>query len=154
MRAARIWRTQVVWFMIAAIAASVVVFIDYRVWAELSIAMHGIVMLLLVAVLFFGRSVGGNRSWLVIGPMRLQPSELAKWTTCLVLAVYLARRVRGTLGIRQLAEMAVLAGLPVGLIALQPDMGTALTFIPIYLVALLLGAIDTLGVTRPREPVA
>ena len=138
---AGIWRTQVVWFMIAAIAASVVVFIDYRVWAELSIAMHGIVMLLLVAVLFFGRSVGGNRSWLVIGPMRLQPSELAKWTTCLVLAVYLARRVRGTLGIRQLAEMAVLAGLPVGLIALQPDMGTALTFVPIILASVIIGGV-------------
>ena len=55
-----------------------------------------------MAVLFLGREVGGNRSWLVFGPLRLQPSELAKWTTCLVLTVYLARRVRGSMGLRQL----------------------------------------------------
>jgi rod shape determining protein RodA len=136
-----IWRTQVVWFALAALCATVIVLIDYRVWAEMSLAMHGVVLALLVGVLFFGRSVGGNRSWLVIGPLRLQPSELAKWTTCLVLAVYLARRARGRLGLRQLLEMGVLAGVPVGLIGMQPDMGTALTFVPIVLAALIIGGV-------------
>jgi len=138
---AGIWRTQLVWFALAAIAATVMVLVDYRVWAEMSLALHGVVLALLVAVLFFGRSVGGNRSWLDLGVVRLQPSELAKWTTCLVLAVYLARRVRGTLGLRQLIEMGILAGAPVALIAIQPDMGTALTFAPIVLAALIIGGV-------------
>lgn len=138
---AGIWRTQFVWCVLAVAVAIVVVLIDYRVWAEISLAMHGIVLLLLVTVLFFGRSVGGNRSWLEFGPMRLQPAELAKWTTCLVLAVYLARRVRGTLGLRHLCEMGVLAGVPVALIALQPDMGTAVTFVPIVFAALVIGGV-------------
>jgi rod shape determining protein RodA len=103
--------------------------------------LHGVVILLLIAVLFVGTSVGGNRSWLVIGPLRLQPSELAKWTTCLVLAVYLARRVRGSIGLRQLLEMGLLAGVPVMLIAQQPDMGTALIFLPIFISALLIGGV-------------
>jgi len=101
------WRMQLVWLCMATIAAAVIVAFDYHVWAELSVVLHGIVMLLLVAVLFFGREIGGNRSWLVLGPLRLQPSELAKWTTCLVLAVYLARRVRGSLGLRELIEMGL-----------------------------------------------
>jgi len=136
-----LWRTQLLWMLIALVAATVVVVVDYRVWAEAALVLHGVVILLLVAVLFVGTSVGGNRSWLVIGPLRLQPSELAKWTTCLVLAVYLARRVRGSIGLRQLLEMGLLAGVPVMLIARQPDMGTALIFLPIFISALLIGGV-------------
>lgn len=139
---AGIWRSQVVYLGLALVAATVIVFIDYRVWAEISLLVHGAVMLALVAVLFVGHEVGGNRSWLAFGSVRLgQPSEMAKLTTCLVLAVYLARRVRGSLGLRQLVEMGVLAGAPVALISLQPDMGTAVTFLPIVLAALIIGGV-------------
>ncbi len=139
---AGIWRNQLVFLAIAVIVATVTVMIDYRVWAEISFALHGFVMMLLVVVLFYGHSVGGNRSWLAIGSVRLgQPSEVAKLTTCLVLAVYLARRVRGTLGLRQLIEMGLLAGVPVALITIQPDMGTALTFVPIVFAALIIGGV-------------
>ncbi len=136
-----LWHTQLMWLLVASVAATVVVWVDYRLWAELAVALHGVVILLLVAVLLFGTEVGGNRSWLVIGPLRAQPSEFAKWTTCLVLAVYLARRVRGSMGLRQLIEMSLIVGLPVGLILLQPDMGTALIFLPISLCALLIGGV-------------
>lgn len=136
-----LWHTQLMWLLVASVAATVVVWVDYRLWAELAVALHGVVILLLVAVLLFGTEVGGNRSWLVIGPFRAQPSEFAKWTTCLVLAVYLARRVRGSMGLRQLIEMSLIVGLPVGLILLQPDMGTALIFLPISLCALLIGGV-------------
>jgi rod shape determining protein RodA len=138
---AGLWRVQLLWFCIALCAGVVIYLVDYRVWAEASLFLHGLVILLLVAVLFFGREVGGNRSWLVVGPARLQPSEMAKWTSCLVLAVYLARRVRGSIGLRQLIEMGLLIGAPVALIALQPDMGTALTFVPIFLVATIIGGV-------------
>jgi rod shape determining protein RodA len=115
--------------------------VDYRVWASTALVLHGFAIALLIAVLFFGDEVAGNRSWLSFGPFRLQPSEPAKWTTCLVLAVYLARRVRASVNLRQLVEMGFLCGIPVVLIALQPDMGTALTFVPILVVALLVGGV-------------
>lgn len=136
-----LWRTQLMWLAVAAVAATVVVWVDYRLWAEMALALHGVVILLLVAVLLVGTEVGGNRSWLVVGPFRAQPSEFAKWTTCLVLAVYLSRRVRGAMGLRQLFEMNLLVAMPVGLILLQPDMGTALIFVPISLSALLIGGV-------------
>jgi rod shape determining protein RodA len=138
---AGLWRTQVIWCLLAIGVATVVLFVDYRYWAEIAYFLHLAAILMLVAVLFFGKEVGGNRSWLILGPLRVQPSELAKWTTCLVLAVYLARRVRARIHLRQLVEMTLLVSAPVGLIALQPDMGTALIFIPIFLAALLIGGV-------------
>ena len=136
-----LWRTQLVWLLVGTLAASVIFFIDYRFWAELALVLHGAVITLLVVVIFFGREVAGNRSWLVLGPFRLQPSELAKWTTCLILAAYLAKRVRGNMGLWQIIEVGVLVGVPMGLVALQPDHGTALIFVPIFLAAILLGGV-------------
>jgi len=135
------WRMQLAWLLVAAVVAAIIVAVDYHVWAEAVLFLHGAVLLLLVAVLFVGREVGGNRSWLVLGPLRLQPSELAKWTTCLWLAVYLAKRVRAGAGLRELTEMGLIAGVPMALIAAQPDMGTALIFLPIYLAALVMGGV-------------
>ncbi|MDX1387929.1 MAG: rod shape-determining protein RodA [Acidobacteriota bacterium] len=136
-----LWQRQLLWLAVGVVAAAVVFFIDYHVWAEFSLLLHGLVMVLLVAVLFVGTEIGGNRSWLVLGPFRLQPSELAKWTTCLVLATYLAKRLRGNIGLYEMIVMGVLVGAPLALIALQPDFGTALIFVPIYLAAILLGGL-------------
>ena len=138
---ADLWRVQLTWLGVVLVVAAVVVSVDYHLWAEFSLILHGAVLVLLTVVLFAGKEVGGNRSWLQIGPMTFQPSELAKWTTCLVLATYLSERGRSGVGIRELVEMGMLAGLPMGLVALQPDVGTALTFAPIYLAALVLGGV-------------
>lgn len=135
------WRLQLLWLAVSAVACLVVVRVDYHVWAEFSLVLHAAVLVLLVVVLFFGKEVAGNRSWLVAGPFSFQPSELAKWTTCLVLAAYLSERVRGSMGLRQIVEMGCIVGLPAALVAAQPDMGTAVTFVPIYLAALLLGGL-------------
>ena len=136
-----LWQTQLVWLGLALTAAFVVVALDYHTWADLSLIFHAGVAVLLVAVLLVGREVGGNKSWLVVGPLRVQPSELAKWTTCLTLSWYLAHRVRGFVGFRECAEMGAIAGLPMFLTLLQPDTGTALTFVPMYLVAILVGGL-------------
>jgi len=87
---AGLWKTQLVWLGVASLAAVVVIAVDYHVWAEFSLTLHGIAVALLVAVLTFGKEVGGNRSWLALGPMAFQPSELVKWTTCLATAAFLA----------------------------------------------------------------
>lgn len=140
-KTALLWRAQFLWLVIALAVAIVVVAVDYHSWAEFSLLLHGFAILLLVVVLFFGKEVGGNRSWLELRSIRFQPSELAKWTTCLIVASYLSRRVRGSMGLRQAIEVGGLVVLPMGLVALQPDMGTALTFVPIALAALVLGGL-------------
>jgi rod shape determining protein RodA len=136
-----LWKQQLVWLLTGGAAAAVIVLIDYRLLAHFAYLFHGAVVALLVLVVFVGKEVAGNRSWLVVGGFQLQPSELAKWTTCLVLAAYLATRVRGNVGLRQLVEMGALVGVPMGLVALQPDLGTALVFAPLYVAAILLGGV-------------
>ncbi len=136
-----LWRLQLSWLAVSLLIVTLIVGVHYHVWAEFSLALHAVVILMLVAVLFFGKEVAGNRSWLTLGRVSFQPSELAKWTTSLVLAAYLSERVRGSVGFRQILEMSLIAGIPAVLVAAQPDMGTAVTFVPIYLAALLLGGL-------------
>ena len=138
---AGLWKTQLAWLGIASLAAVVVIAVDYHVWAEFSLSLHGAAVALLVAVLLFGKEVGGNRSWLAVGPVTFQPSEFAKWTTCLAVAAFLAKRVHDRLRFVQAVQLGAIIGLPTLLIAKQPDFGTALTFVPIALAAVLLGGL-------------
>ena len=136
-----LWKTQLVWLALATAGLLLIVAVDYHTWADLALVFHAVVAGLLVLVLLFGREVGGNKSWLVAGPVRLQPSELAKWTTCLALSAYLATRVRGFVTARDVVRMGLIAGVPMVLTLAQPDTGTALTFIPMDVVALLIGGL-------------
>lgn len=138
---AGLWRTQLAWLGIASLGAVVVIVVDYHIWAEFSLSLHGVAVALLVAVLLFGKEVGGNRSWLAFGPVTFQPSELAKWTTCLAIAAFLAKRVHDRLRFVQAVQLGAIIGLPMLLIARQPDVGTAVTFVPIALAAVLLGGL-------------
>ncbi len=138
---AGLWKAQLAWLGIAALAAVVVIAVDYHIWAEFSLSLHGVAVALLIAVLLFGKEVGGNRSWLAVGPATFQPSELAKWTTCLAIATFLAKRVHDRLRFVQALQLGAIIGVPMLLIAKQPDFGTALTFVPIALAAVLLGGL-------------
>jgi rod shape determining protein RodA len=102
-------------------------------------------LLLLLLTALLGREVNGARSWLGVGEFGIQPSEFAKILTILFLAAYLSEI---GIGIRELPRfllaLAIVAA-PVGLIALQPDLGTALVYPPVFLImALIAGA-------RPRH---
>jgi len=85
-------------------------------------------MLMLVAVLFLGITVNGAKSWFSIAGFTLQPAEFAKFGTCLAVASYLGANWSD---VRQIKSQLTLAGiifLPMGLILLQPDAGSALVF--------------------------
>jgi rod shape determining protein RodA len=138
---AGLWKTQLAWMGIACVAALVVIAVDYHIWAEFSLALHSLALALLVGVLLFGKEVGGNKSWLALGPVTFQPSEFAKWTTCLAAGTFLAKRVHDRLRFVQALGLCAIIGTPMLLIAKQPDIGTALTFVPIAAVAILLGGV-------------
>jgi len=101
--------------------------IDIRVWFALAYPIYGIGLLLLVAVELVGDVRLGAQRWLAIGPFSFQPSEVMK----LGIVLALARLYHGVPAQRAqlswwLLIPAVMIGLPVGLVALQPDLGTAM----------------------------
>jgi len=84
---------------------------------------------LLVLVLVMGKTVYGSKSWLGVGGMGIQPSEIVKVTTMLALASYLSRNNVNVARLKDLIKASGFVALPCALIMLQPDFGTALTFI-------------------------
>lgn len=85
---------QLVFFIIGAVAIVLLLVPDYRVSESLAYPFYAIMCLLLVAVVAKGVSAGGARRWLLLGPVRFQPSEFAKLAAILAMARYLSLRLR------------------------------------------------------------
>jgi len=92
---------------------------------SLALPLYVVGVLLLVAVALFGQISKGAQRWLDLGIMRIQPSELLKIAMPLMLAWYFQIR-EGSLAVRDFIVATVLLAIPVGLIAKQPDLGTAI----------------------------
>jgi rod shape determining protein RodA len=105
--------------------------IDYRTLADKSHFVYGGVALLLVYVLFFGAVRGGSRRWIDLGPINLQPSEFAKATLALVLAKFFGESRRVGLSRNDLLIAGAITAVPLLIIARQPDLGTAVTLLPV-----------------------
>jgi rod shape determining protein RodA len=105
--------------------------VDYHDWAALSVLFYAGGVALLVLLLFIARPIAGARSWFDLGPLRLQPSEPMKAVVVLAAAVFLSQ-VAGKLSFGRLVRFGAMVGLPMLLVAAQPDLGTALTFVPMF----------------------
>jgi rod shape determining protein RodA len=124
---------QLIWAGTGLLLMAGVIMIDYHRLRRLSIYLYGFSMLLLLITPFIGREVHGARSWIGIGDFGIQPSEFAKITTILFLASYLSGIGKGVRELPRFSLGLAIAVLPIGLILLQPDMGTALVYIPIFI---------------------
>jgi rod shape determining protein RodA len=131
-----LWTKQLAWALVAIGAAALAAAVDYRVFDSLAWPLYGVAIVLLVLVFFMGSSAYGARRWLDLGPVKFQPSELAKVATVLVLARYFDHsKVRPDRTIHWM-RAALIVAVPFGLVLKEPDLGTALTF-PCILVAML-----------------
>lgn len=102
--------------------------IDYRIFERIAWPFYIVVILLLVAVDIIGVTALGAQRWLDIGPVHLQPSELAKFAVILILARYYSRDRTAPpqgYGFRDLIPVFFIVGIPMILTFLQPDLGTA-----------------------------
>jgi rod shape determining protein RodA len=121
---------QVVWIVVGIVLALLLLAPSYRTFSELSLLLYLGGLAMLVMVMLFGRVINGAKSWIVLpANMRLQPSELVKITTLLALAQYLGPEKRPRTMGRVIAAFGI-AAVPVLMIAAQPDLGTAMMFIP------------------------
>jgi len=121
---------QMIWYGAGFVAIGVVIVVDYRNIDRWSYIIYGGVIVMLIGVLVFGKIAGGSRRWLVLGPVTIQPSELAKLAVMIILARYFSRRVKPQgFSLWELAYPSMFVLLPFFLIVNQPDLGTGLTII-------------------------
>jgi len=126
---------QAVWFGLSAAVLLVVLSVDYRSLTRISVFLYPLLLLALGAVLFTS-PINGARSWFRFGRISIQPSEFAKPAMILVLAAWLPfrdsfKRFTGLL------PPLLFTLVPFGLVILQPDLGTAALYVPLFLVVVL-----------------
>jgi len=119
---------QLLWILVSWIMIIVLFAIDHRLYHFFSWVIYGFSILLLLVVLLAGVEVNNARSWIRIMGFNFQPSEFVKVTTALAIARYLSGYNIKLWTWKSIWVMALLIGLPAGLIGLQPDWGTALVF--------------------------
>lgn len=125
---------QIIWASTGLVLLVTVSILDYNVVKEWTPYIYVVVFLLVASTLVIGRVVNGARAWIGIGELGVQPSEFMKLASVLLLALYLERVGSNIKTVRYLALALLICILPVGVIMLQPDLGTALVFFPIFLV--------------------
>jgi len=124
---------QLIWVVSGLILLLTVAIYDYTKIADRALLVYIITMLLLVYTRLFGRSVKGARSWIGIGDFGIQISEFTKIIYIIFLAWYLSRS-QNEHELRRFIKAAVIMFVPMGLILLQPDLGTASVYLPIFLI--------------------
>ena len=124
-------RTQVIALVLGFIALLVFLAIDYRMLAEHSLFLYLGLCGLLVFVLLKGSTQFGAQRWIAIGPLNLQPSEFGRLAVALILAMFFGENRRGARNTSDLLIGGFFTLVPLLLIAKQPDLGTAVTLLPV-----------------------
>ncbi len=140
MRETSFWSSQMIWILICLPMFFIVSLIDYR-WVRLgAIPLYVVSMLGLVATMIFGEKRYGARSWIDLGPMSFQPSQLAIIGGILVLALFLQNSRQMHPFLRILCCGAIVAP-PWILILIQPDLGSCIVWVPVVLAMMFVGGI-------------
>ena len=124
---------QIVWIGTSIVLGMVILLMDNRVYDTFAYLIFAVMVLLLIATIFNPHTIKGSRSWLVLGPLRVQPAEFAKFATALALA-----KLMSTYGfdIRKWKDFAialVFIVLPMLCIVLQRETGSALVYLAFFL---------------------
>ena len=133
---------QMAWAFFGMMALAFVYYNDGHIVRDNAYIFYAIGLILLVAVLIFGRKIAGQTSWMRIGFFSFQPSEVVKMATILALARYLSDDNTDIQSIPHLFIALAIAFIPMMLIMLQPDMGTMLTILPFVATMLIMAGFD------------
>ena len=133
---------QIGFLAIGLVLMFIVSLIDYHRLLDVGPWAYGVSLVALVAVRVVGTKVLGARRWINLGGgVHFQPSEWVKLVLILVVARFFWSRVGRELSWNDIIKSLLLVGLPLYLVLKQPDLGTALTYLPVLVVGLFLGGI-------------
>jgi rod shape determining protein RodA len=129
-------KKQGLFVVLGVIVMVVVALIDYRRLEPIANILYWLIILALLGVFVVGSSAQGAARWFSLGPLQLQPSEFAVLALILAVSAYCARREADGLAWRDVFRLLIMAGIPIFLVLLQPDLGTAMIMIIVMLVLL------------------
>lgn len=138
---------QLLWIVTSLVLATIILMFDAKFFPAFSWLIYGSLMVILVGVLFFGVEINASKSWFRIGSFALQPAEFAKYATALALARFISDVKSRNLDLSTRLKPLAIIALPVALIFLQNDTGTALVFAAFVLVLYREGYISGLLLT-------
>jgi rod shape determining protein RodA len=128
---------QLAWVCVGIVLLFIVAAIDYHLIAEHIPWLYLLAIGVLLYTLAMGHRVSGSKSWVNLGPLAFQPSELIKMVVVVALARYFSElRSSRYMSFSQIAKACLICLVPVALVASQPDLGTALTYLPAIAVGL------------------
>ncbi len=119
---------QIAFAAIGLVAMLVLSRVDYKLFGPLSLALYILSIAALIYVLLVGASAYGSRRWIVVGGTQVQPSEIAKVCTVIMLAKFFADNEERVQSIRVFVTSMAIAAVPAGLVLIEPDLGSALVF--------------------------
>jgi len=125
---------QILWIGLALVLALIILIIDAKFFSAFSFIIYFSILLLLVAVLIFGKTVAGSKSWIELGSVSIQPAEFAKFATALALAKFLSATDINMDKMKTRLIAVLIIFVPPLLILLQNDTGSALVYAAFVLV--------------------
>jgi len=138
-----LWQKQLIWGVFSIVLLLSVLFINIKSLIFYSPIFFILSALPLIYLLFFGKRIAGAKSWIDFGYFSVQPSEFVKITTALLLAKIISDFKSDSLKIKNFLIISFVIFFPFSLIFLQPDYGTALTFIVLLASSIFIAGIRT-----------
>lgn len=124
---------QIVWIGTSIVLGTVLLLLDDRLYDTFAYVIFAILLLLLFATIFNPHSIKGSRSWLVLGPLRLQPAEFAKFATALALAKFMGTYGYDITRPRDFIKTLLIILTPMLFIVMQRETGSALVYLAFFL---------------------
>ena len=124
---------QVVWIATSVCLGFVILMLDNRYYDTFAYALYGFMVVLLFLTIFNPVSIKGSRSWLVLGPLRMQPAEFAKFATALAVSKFMTTYGYNIHRLRDFALSCAIVLLPMACIVLQNETGSALVYLSFFL---------------------
>jgi rod shape determining protein RodA len=125
---------QMLWILSSLIIVFIILMIESDWYEVFSFWIYILVMFILIVTIFIAPDIRGSRSWLVLGPIRFQPAEFAKFATALAIAKVMSVYKFNLLKIRNMSSILGLIFFPMLCILLQRETGSSLAFIAFFLV--------------------
>ncbi|MDD4515202.1 rod shape-determining protein RodA [Massilibacteroides sp.] len=126
--------SQLLWMGLSVGIIFVIMMLEKDLFDVFGYLIYFIIILLLIATIFFAPEIKGSKSWLVLGPIRLQPAEFAKFATALAVAKFMGQYNFKLMTFKNFSTTLLLIFLPMFCILMQRETGSALVYLSFFLV--------------------